>query len=750
MIVVKRITTAIFFSVMFFVGAFSLEARAATCTVNDLTDTAPFAGGAGSGGASGTGDLRYCLTQTEANPGADTINFTATGTINIAVDMPTTTQDLTINVNGSVVHGGPISTKALSIASGNVVVNNLTIDGAVVNVTGNASATLTLNSVTIQNGANPVQCVGSGGKPSLNISHSAVLSNQVNLFAPSPSSAIDANNCNLSMTSVRLSFNSGKPTLAVENFSTAKIENSEFDNNENGVVILSTHATALMSNVTITDNNPNSGNTASVGAVSISSGTSATLRNCTIAGNFTGNQPSSGGITNNGQLTIANTIVAYNTGNTVGSIQAKDFYGGVNAFTTKLGANIIMNMDDFGTETGTGTISTADPQLNGLANNGGFTNTRKLQSTSPARDTGVNAEALDTNGSPLTSDQRGGGFSRITGTKVDIGAFEFGSFQPTAASGSVSGTITDASGAPVSGTTINLSGAQTRETITDANGNYGFDGVETNGFYTVTPSRANYNFSPPSRSFSLLGVHTEASFTAAPNGDHGNAIDTIEFFVRQQYLDFLGREPDPQGFDGWVNTLRNCAPGDTSCDRIHVSESFYRSPEFQERGYFVYRFYSSAFGRKPDYGEFTPDVARVSGFLTNGQLEAARTAFANDFVTRPAFSAQYGSLNNSAYVDALINTAQVNLMNRQALIDGLNAGTLTRGAVLEQIAESAEVYQKYYNQAFVVMEYFGYLRRDPDGLSANWIQVLDANPADSRHMVDGFVNALEYRNRFAQ
>ena len=229
-----------------------------------------------------------------------------------------------------------------------------------------------------------------------------------------------------------------------------------------------------------------------------------------------------------------------------------------------------------------------------------------------------------------------------------------------------------------------------------------------------------------------------------------NRIEQADFFVRQQYLDFLGREPDPPGFNGWVNTLRNCVPGDASCDRIHVSESFYRSPEFQERGYFVYRYYSSAFGRKPDYGEFAPDLVRVSGFLTNGQLEAAKTAFAIDFMTRPAFTAQYGSLNNSAYVDALINTAEVNLTNRQALIDGLNAGTLTRGAVLRQIAESAEVYQKYYNQAFVVMEYFGYLRRDPDILYLNWISVLDANPADSRRMVEGFVDATEYRNRFKQ
>jgi len=175
---------------------------------------------------------------------------------------------------------------------------------------------------------------------------------------------------------------------------------------------------------------------------------------------------------------------------------------------------------------------------------------------------------------------------------------------------------------------------------------------------------------------------------------------------------------------------------------------FYRSPEFQERGYFAYRFYSAAFGRKPNYSEFTPDLARVSGFLTGEQLEAAKTGFANDFVKRPAFANQYGSLNNIAYVDALMIAAGVNLANRQTLIDGLDHGSLTRAQVLRQIAESGDVYQRYYNQAFVVMEYFGYLRRDPDALYLNWISVLDANPADSRRMVDGFVNSAEYRNRF--
>ena len=81
------------------------------------------------------------------------------------------------------------------------------------------------------------------------------------------------------------------------------------------------------------------------------------------------------------------------------------------------------------------------------------------------------------------------------------------------------------------------------------------------------------------------------------------------------------------------------------------------------------------------------------------------------------------------------------------LVAALNSGTLTRAQVLRQIVENGDVYQKYYNQAFVVMEYFGYLRRDPDALYLDWIDVLNKT-GDARHMVEGFVNSSEYRNRF--
>jgi VCBS repeat protein/Calx-beta domain-containing protein len=274
--------------------------------------------------------------------------------------------------------------------------------------------------------------------------------------------------------------------------------------------------------------------------------------------------------------------------------------------------------------------------------------------------------------------------------------------------------------------------------------------------YAEGPETFTIGLNSPSGA--TLGTQSTATVTIQDNEGASNGVNPIDqtnFFVRQQYIDFLGREPDPGGFAGWTSSINNCSGDTTQCDRIHVSQLFFQSAEFQTRGYFVYRFYPVAFGRKPDYAEFVPDLASVSGFLSDPQLEAAKVAFIANFMARPAFVSAYSFPNtptgNQQYVDALLNTAGVTLLpspaTRQALINGLNNATLTRAQVLRQIVESAEVSTKYNHQAYAVMEYFGYLRRQPDGGYLAWIAVLDGSN-DPRGMVTGFVNSIEYRNRF--
>jgi hypothetical protein len=130
-------------------------------------------------------------------------------------------------------------------------------------------------------------------------------------------------------------------------------------------------------------------------------------------------------------------------------------------------------------------------------------------------------------------------------------------------------------------------------------------------------------------------------------------------------------------------------------------------------------------------------------------LEVFRFSDFFDGDLRNCLTLNYNALNNAAFVQMEMQTAGVNLPNSGALITSLDMQTATRAQVLRQIVESNEVYQKYYNQAFVVMQYFGYLRRDPDALYLNWIAALDQN-GDPRGMVNGFMNSIEYRQRFGQ
>lgn len=253
-----------------------------------------------------------------------------------------------------------------------------------------------------------------------------------------------------------------------------------------------------------------------------------------------------------------------------------------------------------------------------------------------------------------------------------------------------------------------------------------------------------------------LGTQSTAILTITDNDvvDTTNPVGSSPFFVRQQYLDFLSREPEPTGLAAWLDVLNRCNGGfagsDPSCDRIEVSASFFRSSEFQGKGYFFYRFYTTSFGPRPTFAVFDRDMKLFSA-RTDAEVEPKKEAFIADFVARAAWKTKYDSLANAVYVDTLLQTAGVQLASRDQLVSELISGARTRAQVLRAIVESDEVNGREFNRAFVAMQYFGYLRRDPeeDGYQA-WLRVINANPADYRQMVDGFVNSVEYRKRFGQ
>jgi hypothetical protein len=330
---------------------------------------------------------------------------------------------------------------------------------------------------------------------------------------------------------------------------------------------------------------------------------------------------------------------------------------------------------------------------------------------------------------------------------------------PTAANGVVSGRITDTNGAGVPGSVVQLSGSQTRKTITDASGNYHFDNVETSGFYTVTPARANYAFSPANRSFSQLGNRTEAAFTASMIGDNVNPLDTAEYFVRAQYLDMLSREPDEAGFNYWSDQINRCAD-DQRCvaeRRRDVAAAFFIEDEFQRTGSYIHGLYKGALGRSPAFNEYSADRQLVIG---GANLEMEKQSFADGFVQRPEFIDKYqGNISAESFVEALIQNVQrtsaADLSSQRAnLITKYNAGVnlnQSRSLVVRDLTENSAFANAQYNSAFVLSEYFAYLRRDADtGGYAFWLNVLDHGvPGNYRGMVCGFINSAEYQRRFS-
>jgi hypothetical protein len=332
---------------------------------------------------------------------------------------------------------------------------------------------------------------------------------------------------------------------------------------------------------------------------------------------------------------------------------------------------------------------------------------------------------------------------------------------PTAAPVTISGQITTPDGQPLAGVTVRMSGAASRKTITDSNGNYRFDNVDTDNFYTVTPSRVNYKLNPENRSFSLSGNMTDAGFTATPDSVIvANPIDVSEFFVRQHYLDFLGREPDESGFNFWSDQILECG-GDAACierRRINVSAAYFLSIEFQQTGGLVDGLYRASYDRQPFYAEFIPDTEIVARDVIVGrgdwarQLESNKQAFVDAWVQRPAFGAVYDGLANDAFVDRLISHTGANFNgDRNALISGLTNDTLTRAGVLRQVVENEGFTRAKLNQMFVMMEYFGYLRRDPDESGFQfWLNKLSEfnGNFERAEMVKAFIVSSEYRGRF--
>ena len=203
------------------------------------------------------------------------------------------------------------------------------------------------------------------------------------------------------------------------------------------------------------------------------------------------------------------------------------------------------------------------------------------------------------------------------------------------------------------------------------------------------------------------------------------------------------------------------------------------SIEFQETGYLVYKFYKAAYGNLPGapvplrLNEFLPDTQLIGQDVVVGvgawqaKLEANKQAFAAQFVARTRFTDAYAnSMTSAQFVDALFANSSVTPSGaeRAAAINefggaGTSADAAARAIALRRVAENGTFGQQEFNRAFVLMQYFGYLRRNPNdppeaGLNFDgynfWLAKLNQFNGNyvEAEMVKAFIQSGEYRQRF--
>jgi hypothetical protein len=259
---------------------------------------------------------------------------------------------------------------------------------------------------------------------------------------------------------------------------------------------------------------------------------------------------------------------------------------------------------------------------------------------------------------------------------------------------------------------------------------------------------------------------------------------STDFFVRQHYIDFLSREADPSGLAFWKNQIDECmTPECREIRKINVSAAFFLSIEFQQTGYLVYKAYQASFNSHEflKLRDFLPDTQEIGRGVVIGQpgsdalLEANKQKFFLDFVQRPRFrdpSAFPTSMTAEQFIDKLnantfdprasLSAGSLTAAERNALISQLSANPASpalRAQVLRSVSENALFNNRQFNRAFVLMQYFGYLRRNPndspeplpnfDGYNF-WLTKLNQFNGNfvNAEMVKAFIVSGEYRHRF--
>ena len=325
----------------------------------------------------------------------------------------------------------------------------------------------------------------------------------------------------------------------------------------------------------------------------------------------------------------------------------------------------------------------------------------------------------------------------------------------------------------ISGSIIFAEG-ETEKEITILISEDGFaEGTENLSARLSNPRGANLG-SPATTTLNINDNETVNSTT--------NPIDDAPTYVCQLYHDFLHRQPDPSGQTFWAAEITQCGANQACiAERRHnVAAAFFLSIEFQQTGYFVYRAYEAGLDRRPQYEEFMRAFNAIGLGVEvligdwEQRLAAQRRAFAELMVQTDAFRTLFpDAMTAEQFADKLFANAGATptAAERAAVVSAYGVGnTSGRAAALTAALDSGSVNNNLYNSGFVLVEYFGFMRRDPDDAPDTnldgfnfWLQKMDTHtPAgeDARieatafarikraEMVRAFILSTEYRGRF--
>jgi glucose/arabinose dehydrogenase len=350
------------------------------------------------------------------------------------------------------------------------------------------------------------------------------------------------------------------------------------------------------------------------------------------------------------------------------------------------------------------------------------------------------------------------------------------------------------------GYVTNENSANQEADFTYAEGNLVFAPGEEMKSFTVLISEDAYAEGPETLTLELrnpsggtsLGNPNMATLTITDdetvNGTT-NPIDDSSIFVAQHYHDFLNREADTQGLAFWIGQLQACGSDPVCLDgrRENVSAAFFLSIEFQKTGFLVVRMYKASFPDSttrprglPRYSEFLRDTQEVGRGVVVGQVNWEQVlannilSFARTWVQRADFVASFPtSMPAAAYVDGLFANSEVvptTAERNTAIAEFGAAGVEGRANALLFVINSGSVYNRQNNPAIVLMQYIGYLRRNPNDAPDTsyagfdfWLNKLNQHSlpgedmrSDSvalgrikrAEMVKAFIRSGEFRERF--